>query len=170
MAPHRDQRKLALTIQERSLGSSEIERKENRTIVDEKKERIEDMKNRRIDFVEVMACPRGCRYGGGQSSSNISNRTTSDSKSYDAKKPSSVDEITDDCQHIVHSDSIILPPHQHPLIPLMYRYLVYLENHSSKSTSLLSANEVLKLTLGNFKSLTETREQSGVLGISALRW
>lgn len=113
-----------------------------------------------IHFAEVMACPRGCRFGGGQLVPKHFDKFST--KSFE---DSSLFNNPDSINSIVHSDSIILFAHQHPLLTLIYRYLLYFESHCS---SRLSNDFSLPTTLAQYRSLIDI--QPGFIGVNAFRW
>ncbi|XP_053992123.1 cytosolic Fe-S cluster assembly factor narfl-like [Hylaeus volcanicus] len=94
--------------------------------------------NQLPDFVEIMACPRGCNYGAGQLIPNSSNKTTTRDLTLFFEN--------------VKEPSFLLYPHENPFVYLFYLYTM--KTCSNMSTSSCHVDR-LSIFEAHFQALTK---------------
>lgn len=129
--------------------------------------------DQQLDFVEIMACPRGCNYGAGQhgvsSPAKHSSREASGSGSETENISLSPSDPTD----------VLLPPHCNPFVKLLYQYLHLVmvdpdPNQCIVSHIQHSETPIFPPCKAQFRSLRDEQEEKqkaqGAIPLSALRW
>lgn len=126
-----------------------------------------------IHFVEIMACPRGCRYGGGQ----ILPKRRQDARQ--SVKEKSVDKGA----AAATSDAVYVLPHEYPFLSFIYRYLIHLQSSYSSAVFTGGLAEagldkscyqpVLVSTYGQYRSIIpmeQDADKAGFIALPALKW
>lgn len=116
------------------------------------------------DFVEIMACPGGCLNGGGQIPSGKRPGVASDRNEHLGK-----------LEALIHdSDTAVVAPAAHPLIPALYNYIACQSDVKSEVSSswdrLIGSDLVRRWLSAEWRSLKVDSEGKEVVGTSAFKW